>query len=61
LIKAFEEALAPLVHVKNVGWNEVITGLPLGDVTKLEITHFMLYHLQRHLMQMRRITGVLKP
>ncbi len=37
----------------------LITGLPFGDVTKLELLHFILYHTQRHLIQMKRITDAL--
>jgi hypothetical protein len=60
LIKEFEAALAPLTKLKGVNGAEIITGLPLGEVTKLEILHFILYHIQRHLIQMKRITEALK-
>ena len=60
LIKQFEGALAPLTKLKDVNGTEIITGLPLGEVTKLEILHFILYHFQRHLIQMKRITEALK-
>jgi uncharacterized protein YndB with AHSA1/START domain len=59
LIKEFEAALSPLARLKNVNDNELITGLPLGPTTKLELLHFILYHLQRHLIQMKRITEAL--
>lgn len=39
---------------------ELVEGLPLGPITKLEITHFVLYHTQRHLHQMKKICGALK-
>jgi uncharacterized protein YndB with AHSA1/START domain len=60
LIKEFERALAPLTKLKGINEAEIITGLPLGEVTKLEILHFILYHIQRHLIQMKRITEALK-
>jgi uncharacterized protein YndB with AHSA1/START domain len=60
LINEFEAALAPLTKLKDVNLNELITGLPLGPITKLEIVHFIFYHLQRHLIQMKRITEALK-
>ena len=60
LITEFEAALAPLTRLKDVNLNELITGLPLGPITKLEIIHFILYHFQRHLIQMKRITEALK-
>jgi len=60
LISEFEAALAPLTKLKDINLNELITGLPLGPITKLEIVHFILYHMQRHLIQMKRITEALK-
>lgn len=38
---------------------ELVKGLPLGDVTKLEILHFVVYHTQRHVQQMRKIQRAL--
>jgi len=32
-----------------------VEGLPFGDVTKLELLHFILYHTQRHVHQMQVI------
>ena len=60
LINDLEAALAPLTKMKDVNLNELITGLPLGPITKLEIIHFILYHFQRHLIQMKRITEALR-
>ena len=37
-----------------------VKGFPLGDVTKLELLHFILYHTQRHLQQMHKISVALK-
>jgi hypothetical protein len=39
---------------------DLIEGLPLGPITKLEILHFILYHTQRHLNQMKKICEALK-
>jgi hypothetical protein len=39
--------------------NQLLTGLPMGDATKLELLHFVLYHTQRHLHQLKKITGAL--
>jgi hypothetical protein len=39
---------------------DLVEGLPLGPVTKLEILHFVLYHTQRHLNQMKKICEALK-
>ena len=40
--------------------NDLLTGLPMGEVTKLELLHFLLYHTQRHLHQMNKIADALK-
>lgn len=39
--------------------NDLAEGLPLGPITKLEIIHFVLYHTQRHLHQMKKIYAAL--
>ena len=39
--------------------NEIVDGFPLGEVTKPEMLHFVLYHTQRHLHQMEKITEAL--
>jgi DinB superfamily len=39
---------------------DLVEGLPLGPITKLEILHFVLYHTQRHLNQMKKICEALK-
>ena len=38
----------------------VIKNLPIGDVTKWEILHFVLYHTQRHLQQMKKIHDAIR-
>ena len=43
----------------NANLNDLIEGLPLGPITKLEIVHFVLYHTQRHLHQMKKICAAL--
>lgn len=54
---------ASLRHFKGVAGkqnlDELVTGLPLGDITKQEILHFTLYHTQRHLHQMQKIVDAL--
>ncbi|MCW3117261.1 MAG: hypothetical protein JWM28_1343 [Chitinophagaceae bacterium] len=39
---------------------DLVDNLPLGPITKLEILHFVLYHLQRHLHQLKKISVALK-
>jgi uncharacterized protein YndB with AHSA1/START domain len=53
-LKQFKEAVSP------ADLSELAEGLPLGPVTKLELLHFVLYHTQRHLHQMKKITDTLK-
>ncbi|MBA3649681.1 MAG: DinB family protein [Chitinophagales bacterium] len=40
--------------------NELVEGLPLGPITKLEIIYFTLFHTKRHLHQMRNICEALE-
>ena len=47
-------------NANNANLNELVEGLPLGPVTKLEIVHFTLVHTQRHLHQMKKICNALK-
>ena len=47
-------------NTNDANLNELVEGLPLGEITKLEILHFVLYHTQRHLHQMKNITNALK-
>jgi len=44
----------------NANLDDLVEGLPLGPITKLEIIHFVLYHTQRHLHQMKKICEALK-
>jgi hypothetical protein len=46
-------------NVGKANMNDLLTGLPMGEVTKLELLHFLLYHTQRHLHQLKKITGAL--
>jgi len=39
---------------------DLVEGLPLGPITKLEMLHFVVYHTQRHLHQMKKICDALK-
>ena len=44
----------------NANLTDIVKGLPLGDITKLEILHFVLYHTKRHLHQLKKICDALK-
>jgi DinB superfamily len=60
----FEELNNAFGHLKQSTTHaelpELVEGLPLGPITKLEILHFVLYHTQRHLNQMKKICEALK-
>ncbi len=43
----------------NANLNDIVDGLPFGPTTKLEILHFVLYHTQRHLQQMKNICAAI--
>jgi hypothetical protein len=44
----------------NANLTDIVDGLPIGQITKLEILHFVLYHTQRHVHQMKKICDALK-
>lgn len=46
-------------NTKQINLKELVVGLPLGDITKLEMLHFVLYHTQRHQHQMKKICAAL--
>lgn len=45
LNKSFEQFKE---NAANANVNEIVKGLPLGAITKLEILHFALYHTEWH-------------
>ncbi|MEO8516916.1 MAG: DinB family protein [Flavobacterium sp.] len=57
LIKSFNEFRE---SAGSTNLDDLVEGLPLGPITKLEIIHFVLYHTQRHLHQMKKICEALK-
>jgi hypothetical protein len=56
LNKSFNEFKA---KASRANLHELVEGLPLGPITKLEIVYFVLYHTQRHLHQLKNISAVL--
>lgn len=46
-------------NAAHAGLNELVENLPMGPVTKLEMLHFVLYHNQRHLHQLKKINAAL--
>jgi hypothetical protein len=57
LNKSFEQLKS---NANSANLNDLIEGLPLGPITKLEIIHFTLFHTERHLQQMKKICDALK-
>lgn len=57
LIASFNRFKESAAHVNE---SDLMVDLPIGPITKLEIIHFVLYHTQRHLYQMKKICGALK-
>ena len=57
LNKSFEQLKE---STNNANLTEMADNLPLGPITKLEILHFVLYHTQRHLHQMKKMCDVLQ-
>ena len=59
-----QELKSAFEHLRNnsvkANLNELVEGLPFGPVTKLELLHFVLYHTQRHLQQMKKIVEALE-
>lgn len=56
-LKAAFTALAANTNETNL--SEMVEGLPVGAMTKLELLHFVLYHTQRHVHQMKKIVAAL--
>jgi hypothetical protein len=61
ILEELEESFQQLEeNTRQATLTHLVEGLPLGAVTKLEILHFVLYHTQRHVHQMKRIGDALK-
>jgi DinB superfamily len=57
LSKSFEQLKE---NSKNANLTDMTDNLPLGAITKLEILHFVVYHTQRHIHQMKNICDALQ-
>lgn len=47
-------------NAKNADVTVIVKNLPFGDATKWELLHFVLYHTQRHLYQMKKIHDAIR-
>ena len=56
LIEKFNSATASFaIILENINSSEVIVDPALGELTKEEMTHFVVYHTQRHIHQLQTI------
>lgn len=60
-IQQIEQAFDTIkTNAKTADLDELRDDLPVGPVTKIELLHFVLYHTQRHLNQLKRIVAALQ-
>jgi len=56
VIAAFENSIEQLKEAsKTANLSEAIKHVAFGEITKLELLHFVLFHMQRHTRQLRNI------
>lgn len=61
IINALELSIRNLQTGRNETDLSEIIDLPIfGEITKLELLHFVLYHTQRHIRQLKNILGTIK-
>jgi len=61
IINALELSIRNLQTGRNETDLSEIIDLPIfGEITKLELLHFVLYHTQRHIHQLKNILGTIK-
>lgn len=57
LIQNISDSFAQLTAISNSSnLAEVIVHPALGEISKLEMLHFVVYHTQRHIHQLKNIT-----
>lgn len=61
VVDAFKRSIEQLKDARvKVNLGEIINLPVFGEITKLELMHFVLYHTQRHIHQLERILRVLR-
>jgi len=61
LVKDLERSISRLRELsKSADFSEALNHPAFGEITKLEIFHFVLYHTQRHIHQLRKVIDALK-
>lgn len=61
IVEDLNQSIEQLKELRNrVNLSEIITLPAFGEITKLELLHFVLYHTQRHIHQLTNIFRALK-
>ncbi|MBS1575954.1 MAG: DinB family protein [Bacteroidetes bacterium] len=61
LVKDINESMDELrAMAKKVSLSGAIRHTAFGDITKLELVHFVVYHIRRHSLQLKKILDTLK-
>ena len=61
IIAALKKSIERLRDVREkINLSEIISLPPFGEVTKLELLHFVLYHTTRHIHQLKNILHILQ-
>ena len=59
IIAALQQSIQRLKKIRDeINLSEIISLPPFGEVTKLELVHFVLYHTKRHVHQLKNIIHV---
>jgi len=61
VVDGFKKSIEQLKDARvTVNLSEIIYLPVFGEITKLELLHFVLYHTQRHIYQLKGIIGILQ-
>jgi uncharacterized damage-inducible protein DinB len=61
IIAALQQSIERLQKIRDeINLSEIISLPPFGEVTKLELLHFVLYHTKRHVHQLKNMLYVLQ-
>jgi DinB superfamily len=61
IVEALKKSIERLQIIRDeIDLSEIISLPPFGEVTKLELLHFVLYHTKRHVHQLKNIIHVLQ-
>ncbi len=61
-VNELKSAFADLtISATKADLTQVVKNSPFGDISKLEMLHFVLFHTQRHLPQLENVVASIKP